>query len=677
MKKNVYILVALLCMIVGCRRNEQINEPSGLISIVPQTEQSTPSTKAGETVFLDGDQLGLYLVKSPQDLAADHNVINNALFVARDGKIEGNPAIYYPDRSANVDLYSYYPYQPGLANALGVFFGIHTDQADFSSYRASDLCYGAKRGVAPKSIAEPVTYAHKMSRVVFNLTLPASIGDKAVESVESVTLLGLVDSVTLDLSTGMTVNSSHLSDVKMYPQSQTQFAAIVPAQTLGIGHLARIMLKFDDATTTPLQFNLLSTVAVVAGATNNFPLTVTDAKTIVLDGAPTIEAWQPSDSTGVVVGPISNSFNVLWRLPHPKHSTATAAKVSLYDSKSNLTRDFATTNFTIKTDPSSEQLAVYSFDLMLPASAGVSYAYQIKDVSFLDVAGDTIQRCEAPIAANVTRSGTYTLGIEQSNILHIVSGTVTTWDEVSGNGSLGGGVANTFKLQFIEPAFDFSTLLGKVRLRIDGVDYNFDKVSSSGNTLLQNSSKFSLPDVDGKVPAVYPYVIEQIVMIKADGSELQLLDANIQVTRGGDITMQVFRGVVVLINSSVQGYGSAVDNGNVEYRGPVTSNKIDAVYCFGTAVSATSCLNVKKVRLTLGTGATVTLGDYTMRGTQFAASSSSPIDITTSASAPTNYPYTITRVEFIDGSGVVLADATPTDPIKVLSGGDVVVKIMN
>lgn len=676
MKQILSILLLALLVTTSCQRRVECSEQNVTVSIDPVFEQSN-ATKATATAFSQGDQLGLYVTRAGQELQRNGNLTDNAEFVVNSGVIGGNPPLYYPDHSSLVNLYSYYPYQSGLANALEVFFGIRTGQADISSYVASDLCYGAAKDVRPAATAQPITYAHSLSQLNFEVTAPATVGGNAVSSVSSIRLLGMIDSVTLNLSSGQVVAGSNRTEVSMYKQGAKSFSAIVPAQELRAGTLSVITLTMADNSTRDYVFNLLTPISITNGSSNKFNVVIDDRGTVLLNGQPSITPWIESNSSATVTEPINNEFTLLWRLPNRNYELVSSVTLKILDPVSQLTRDFNTTNFSLVRDKSSSTFCVYKFNITIPLGEGISYPYRVSAIRFMDASGELIQQCDAVVAATITRAGAFTMGIEQAYIMHIKEGTVNNWADVVGSGSIGGGVANSFLIKLIEPAFDFVGALNNVRLRIDGVDYTFSPVSSSGNALIETTSSFAFPDFNNRVPPIYPYVIEQIGLRKVDNSEIQTFDANIMVTRGGPITLQVFRGVVIVITSSVNGYGSAVGTGVVDYTGPVTSNKFSVVYCAGEATPATACTKVQKLRMTINGSSIVTLGTYTMSGTQFAATSTTSVDITTlSTGVPANYPYFINKVEYLDGNGNALTTAVLAEPIKIVRAGEIVIRVM-
>lgn len=687
-------LILLTLLTLGsCRTNVETSKSGQSISLVAQFDEHI--SKSTATAFEQGDRLGVYVTKKPMDLLPAGNYADNVLFeVSPRGGINAAPALYYPEGLLGADIFAYYPYQSGFANALEVFFGIYTDQTDFSSYSASDLCYGSSRSVTAQSSPLLVQFSHRLARVSVQLALQSVIDGLDVVGVSGVTLRQLSGQTTLNLSDGsLAVSQSTSALVRVLMNrsdngsnpSAASFQAVLPAQEIPAGNLLTVAVELASGggatVVRQYSFHLTSGLTLAGGASNIFALELSDKGLLTLNGLPAVGAWDSESHGGGLTELVDNDFTVLWRLPAVDYAQVRGAYLVIEDSGSSIvpapTREFAVSEFSIP-DGHSAELCRYKFSFSADAQSGISYPYRIAAIRFVDHRGATVELCKSLIAGRVTRSGAYTLGIENGYILHIVDSDVNDWGDVSGSGSIGGGVANEFGLELIEPLFDYS-VLSKVRLQIDGYDYLFSGIGylAGSNKLLARSTEFSFPDINGSTPAVYPFNIEQVGLRTSSDVEPQRFGSNIAVGRGGRITLQVFRGVVVgvLSSSSVIGYGDATGSGEIEYVGKVGSNLFSVVYCNGEAAASSSCLDVKTMELTVN-GKKVTLQGYSMNGNQFAARSTAGVELVGLPDSPATYPYYITKVELRNAADKKLGEATFDTPLRVTGSGWVTIDLM-
>lgn len=118
-------------------------------------------TRANETDFEKGDQIGV-TITTPNATYAD-----NKKFIFGDDKkfMAEDHLLWYEDINAKSSLFAYYPYQTTTPTE----FTVAANQNDMG-YEASNYMSALKTDVLPSIKAVPMTFKHKMVRLVINLT---------------------------------------------------------------------------------------------------------------------------------------------------------------------------------------------------------------------------------------------------------------------------------------------------------------------------------------------------------------------------------------------------------------------------------------------------------------------------------------------------------------------------
>lgn len=661
MKRIFYLIIAVFCL-VGCRHTELVGEVNRDLTVVLTAEFA--STKAMSTAFEDGDRVGVYVVKQGQTMRTNFNAADNALFkyFASDDSLGGVPMpLFYPDKTTPVAIHAYYPYQIGVADALRMPFCVTDDT------KSSDLCYADRNFHAPSATPLSLTFAHCLSKMVVSVNHSAKVD---IESINSVSWLAVKDSCYINLSTGDLTVSDHSSDIA----ANAAFEAILPPQVLTTRKLLSIEAKLTGGGTQTFYYNPLSLdLTLEKGKIYTFNLTIRDDNSVALVDDIAIVPWQQGATTATMEQSADNSFTLHWMLPHMDYQQTSSIVFNVRDPRSGYLTPYTVADMALVAGHSN-LASTFTFTLSSSAAKPLSYPYTIESVGFVNDSGDTIQSCKSLIAANIYRTGAITIGVLQDNVLMITTGTLKEWTSQSGSGTVsGGGVSNSFKLQLLEQSYYND--VKSVRLTIDGAKYNFSGISPSAgsNVLIAPLTPFDLPDDDHRAPAIYPYTIEIVELLNSSGVVINTSFCNIEVARGGLVTIHVFNGSAFLPTYAVSGWGAATKNGDVDYRGEVNTNPISLIYCNG--VPAAKCNEVTRMILTIG-GNDVVFTPLTMAGNKFAASSAAAIDIISSSvtgTKPKNYPYVVTHVKLYAGATLIEdVDAN----IEVVGSGALTIQIM-
>lgn len=201
---------------------------------------STTWSGTTETVFAQGDAVGLYVVNRRPDgstatLANTGNQVDNACFTYQ-GTWRTDASVYWRDDSTHADFYLYYPYRSSMANVRAMAFHVNSDQSDASARRASDLIVGSAMDVSPTRTAVPVTVRHALCRLRIKLVAGVGVtdGDLAADRVQ-VIVSGLLTQGTLDLFTGEVKAAGEAADMVPGRVADGVYEAVVVPQTVAAG----------------------------------------------------------------------------------------------------------------------------------------------------------------------------------------------------------------------------------------------------------------------------------------------------------------------------------------------------------------------------------------------------------------------------------------------------------
>ena len=233
---------------------------------------STTITRATETAFENGDQIGLFVVNRNADgtstaLQTSGNHVDNMLYTFSTVWTPAAP-VYWKDTKTCADFYMYYPYRKSVASVSAMPFDVAADQSAVAAYKASDLLVGSKLNVVPSKQAVDIVAKHVMSQVEIVLKAGNGFTDASLASAEvSLRLNDMKTSATVDLSTAAVTATGTASSLTPYKDGGT---SIVVPQKVEIGNLITVTVDGTD-------YNLKKAFTFTAGKRHTF--TVTLAKT--------------------------------------------------------------------------------------------------------------------------------------------------------------------------------------------------------------------------------------------------------------------------------------------------------------------------------------------------------------------------------------------------------------
>jgi len=236
MKQIALTLAIAASLLVGCSKSETaVLNPDEMRFAVNYSD----ATRATETAFEVGDAMGVYVTRydgeTPLPLQVSGNYANNAK-TTFDGSVWNSfPIIYWED--GKFDVYAYYPYtKPTSVDEYSFTVSLDqsvAEQADaLSGYEASDFLWAKTPGVT-RMAAVPLTFSHRMSKLVVNLIK----GDEYSGEIPTDAVVRIHNTVpvaTIDLASGMVVKNGYESarSITAKKLSDGTYAAIVVPQRL-------------------------------------------------------------------------------------------------------------------------------------------------------------------------------------------------------------------------------------------------------------------------------------------------------------------------------------------------------------------------------------------------------------------------------------------------------------
>ena len=226
MKK--FSLFALVVLLIGCTNDASQDEQ--LVDRLP-IKINFEKSRANDTAFESGDQVGLYVVNYDGSMAgtltSTENHINNACFtLSTDWRAEEE--LYWKDASTKADFYAYYPY--GNPTDISAYpFSVNTDQSAEADYWASDFLWGKRSGVAPTKSAVTITTEHLLSNAL--VYIKAGEGYSAAELAAAdieVKICNVKNSATINLATGVATAIGNTTEITPWNTGAYYRAMIVP-----------------------------------------------------------------------------------------------------------------------------------------------------------------------------------------------------------------------------------------------------------------------------------------------------------------------------------------------------------------------------------------------------------------------------------------------------------------
>ena len=239
-------------------------------------------TRANDYGFVEGDRMGIYVVDRNQGVAGTleslDNRAQNVLYkLEENGQWTSPTTIYWRDRDTHIDIYGYYPGVNFIENPTAYSFEVQTDQSTeaangtLGGYEQSDLLWGKATDIGFTTETIIVRYNHILAGVRVILNKGTGISNTEWEKLEKIVLVNnTVLKGNVDLSQGSVTLGEQRGSIRMLPQSNDNYRAVVLPQTVEAGKQL-LSITLDGQT---YAHTLDATMKYQAGKLHNFTMTV-------------------------------------------------------------------------------------------------------------------------------------------------------------------------------------------------------------------------------------------------------------------------------------------------------------------------------------------------------------------------------------------------------------------
>ena len=274
--KILAIALAFATIATSCNNEPEKVTPEG--KKISVSAQMYNFTKATDTSFEEGDQIGLHIITPTATW------LDNALYTYSAGQLVGAQTnLWYTDEEVSSDIVAYYPYSAeAIYNAEGYTFTVNADQSTKAAYTASDLMVATTTS-APTEEAITLPFRHALSKVVVKIDnqLDEEIANVWFSGVYGTATVNMIESTSVESGSkgtikaaGVTINGAEAWALILVPQSNVSPELIVTT-------------KSDKQYT----FAISTTTTFAAGKFSTAEISLTK-DSIATDFTPTISDWE-------------------------------------------------------------------------------------------------------------------------------------------------------------------------------------------------------------------------------------------------------------------------------------------------------------------------------------------------------------------------------------------------
>ena len=232
MKTNRILLSACVMLTVSCSQEaddlltNQSTEPTSR-AVTFNASFGEGTTRATETSFEAGDQIGVWAIQSNSSLRSSGNYADNVPYRYAGGSFTATgTGISLPSNGSSLAYFAVYPYSTSFTNTGNLSFTVKSNQSSHADYTASDLCMASTEPTTSQAVN--LTFNHVMSRVMVRLT-GSALANKRV----SVKLKNVLHTMTLNMQTAkFSTANSGATDIQMLEESKNVFVAVVAPQKI-------------------------------------------------------------------------------------------------------------------------------------------------------------------------------------------------------------------------------------------------------------------------------------------------------------------------------------------------------------------------------------------------------------------------------------------------------------
>ena len=214
MKKTLIYAGLALLTLAACNKNPKV-EPQPVDFSQYAVRVEPVITRATETNFEKGDQIGLSIVRAAGDYATNKQL-------TYDGTAFSGDLNWYDEGAEESTLKAYYPYNS--TESLPTRFTVQSDQSKGTS--ASDFVSAVKENVLPSANAVPMVFKHRLSRLV------VTVKNNSGAEIEKVQFQEIIPVALIDENLTAKVDENAKWQTITAFADGDKYYAIVPGQTV-------------------------------------------------------------------------------------------------------------------------------------------------------------------------------------------------------------------------------------------------------------------------------------------------------------------------------------------------------------------------------------------------------------------------------------------------------------
>lgn len=226
---SLIALTALACAFSSCSdtQNGDMEEDN----VIRINAFFPGQSRATETAFESGDQLGVFVAAHDATLQPYGNSVNNGQFTFNGSEWRSKRS-YYWNEGLN-DVYAYYPYCPSVTDTDNFVFEVKDDQSLHSEFTASDFLCAKSLGVAASNSAVNLQFSHVLSHAVVKIEKSESYEGDLPDDIK-VYIHNTVGTANINMAKGSSVKDPYAiaKSIRMKKIAPDTFEAIVVPQRI-------------------------------------------------------------------------------------------------------------------------------------------------------------------------------------------------------------------------------------------------------------------------------------------------------------------------------------------------------------------------------------------------------------------------------------------------------------
>lgn len=270
MKKIILSIVAIATL-ASCQIDDvKVDNWNGEILLASGVEVLQTRSNSGtvpDTQIANKQKIGVFINEKDDDT---NPVISTNLTYTANGSgtlTLGGTQPYYPQSGNDVKIYAYHPFVASITDSHT--HTVATDQSTDVSYYNADLLYSESMDYVRQKEVHNLTFTHKLSKIVCNLTAGSGTPTVAGATVE---VMGVAPSTTFTHADGaIGAASGNRVNVKLNSTiTSGSYIGIVPPQSFGTEKFLKVTLASGGV----LYYTLGSILIVENGKVYTYNITV-------------------------------------------------------------------------------------------------------------------------------------------------------------------------------------------------------------------------------------------------------------------------------------------------------------------------------------------------------------------------------------------------------------------